>query len=123
MASGDISEDWYLAQLKPNGAKTAILNLSRQGFRTFLPLHAVTRRAKSKFVTSDQPLFPGYIFVAFEALKGGWQSINSTSGISRLVSFGRDPAPVPEGIIKALMARCDDTMRLMPPDELREGDE
>lgn len=90
---------WFLAQLKPNSVKIAERNLKRQGFRTFLPVEEVTKRAKSKFVTAEQPMFPGYIFVAFNVTKGGWRAINSTNGITRLVSFGKDPAPVPLDII------------------------
>lgn len=114
---------WFLAQLKPNSAKIAERNLKRQGFRTFLPVEEVTKRARSKFVTAEQPMFPGYIFVAFDVTEGGWRSINSTNGITRLVSFGKDPTPVPIDIIEGLMVRCDDQGKLMSPRLLNPGDQ
>lgn len=101
MTHGKAGERWYLAQLKPNAAAIAQRNLERQGFRTFLPVEEGTRRHRGRFVTAERPLFPGYVFVAFDAEHGPWRQINSTRGIARLVSFGRDPAPVP----RALMAR------------------
>lgn len=114
---------WFLAQLKPNSVTIAERNLKRQGFRTFLPVEEVTKRAKSKFVTAERPMFPGYIFVSFDVTKGGWRAINSTNGITRLVSFGKDPAPVPLDIISGLMLRCDAQGKLMSPKLLNPGDQ
>jgi len=107
MTFHDRGTTWFLAQLKPNSVKIAERNLKRQGFRTFLPVEEVTKRAKSKFVTAERPMFPGYIFVSFDVTQGGWRAINSTNGITRLVSFGKDPAPVPLYIISGLMLRCE----------------
>ena len=114
---------WFLAQLKPNCAQVASRNLARQGFETFLPLEEVTRRAGSKFVTAVQPMFPGYIFVAFDIAQGGWRAINGTYGITRLVGFGKDPAPVPAEIISGLMGRCDTQGKFMASRPLAPGDQ
>jgi len=122
MTFHDRGTTWFLAQLKPNSVKIAERNLKRQGFQTFLPVEEVTKRAKSKFVTAEQPMFPGYIFVAFDTVKGDWRAINSTNGITRLVSFGKDPAPIPLDIISGLMLRCDAQGKLIPPKLLTPGD-
>lgn len=113
---------WYLAQLRPNCGPLAAQNLNRQGFPTFLPTEDVTRRLRGRFVSVPRPLFPGYIFVAFPAAEGHWRAINSTRGITRLVSFGRAPAPVPREIIDRLMLRCDASGKLLPPGLLQPGD-
>lgn len=123
MTPHDNGTTWFLAQLKPNSANIAERNLARQGFETFLPMEKVTKRAKSKFVTNKQPVFPGYIFVSFDTAKGGWLAINSTTGITRLVSFGRDPAPVPLDIVSGLMQRCSDQGILTPPKQMSPGDQ
>ena len=123
MTFHDCGATWFLTQLKPNSIKIAERNLKRQGFRTFLPVEELTKRAKSKFVTAERPIFPGYIFVSFDATKGGWRAINSTKGIIRLVSFGKYPAPVPLDIISSLMLRCDRQGKLMPPKLLNPGDQ
>lgn len=99
---------WYLAQLKPNGANLALRNLARQGFRTFLPLTHETERHRGRFVSRKRPLFPGYVFVGVPPAMARWRAINSTQGVSRLVSFGADPTPVPGALIEGLMLRCDD---------------
>ncbi len=113
---------WFLAQVKPNCAHIAERNLDRQGFRIFLPREQETRRRKGRFVTAERPLFPGYVFVAFDAAQGYWRKVNSTYGVSRLVRFGPHPAPVPEALVSQLRARCDDEGRLAPAPRLAPGD-
>jgi len=123
MAVYDSGATWFLAQLKPNSARIAERNLKRQGFTTFLPLEETTQKRGGKFVTSARPLFPGYIFVAFHAARGLWRKINSTQGVTRLVSFGKAPAPVPLDLVSQLMLRCDATGKLLPPKLLKPGDQ
>ena len=119
----DPSTTWFLAQLKPNCAKIADKNLGRQGFRTFLPMEEVTRQRNGKFVTANKPLFPGYIFVALNVAEGLWHRVNSTYGITRLVSFGKDPAPVPLDLVSQIMLRCDADGKVLPPKLLKPGDQ
>jgi transcriptional antiterminator RfaH len=117
------SATWFLAQLKPNCAAIADRNLKRQGFQTFLPFEEIGAQKRGKFILSQQPLFPGYIFVAFNTAMGGWASVNSTYGITRLVSFGREPAQVPKGLISELVMRCDTNGKILPPAALQFGDQ
>lgn len=122
MTFDDRGTNWFLAQLKPNCANIADKNLKRQGFRTFLPLEEETRQRNGKFVTANRPLFPGYIFVAFDAALGLWRTVNSTYGIRRLVSFGKEPTAVPLDLVSQLMLRCDAKGQLLPPKLLKPGD-
>ncbi len=114
---------WFLAQLKPNSFRIAERNLVRQGFQTFLPLHEETRRARGTFTTRLRPLFPGYLFVAFDIGKDGWRKVNSTYGITRIVSLGKDPTPVPSDLVRDLMQRCDRDGQLLPVETFKPGDE
>lgn len=119
----DSTLSWFVAQHKPNSHRIAERNLRRQGFRTFLPVQELTRRSPSGFVSQLRPLFPGYVFVALDPALGGWRAINSTFGVTRLVTRGNDPGEVPAEIVLGLMERCDETGKLRPPPELRPGDE
>lgn len=114
--------NWFLAQIKPNCAQIAERNLKRQGFGTFLPLEEASQNRSGKFTTSLRPLFPGYIFVAFDIALGHWRTINSTYGITRLVSLGKEPTAVPFNIVSHLMLRCDAAGKLLPPKLLKSGD-
>ena len=114
---------WFLAQLKPNSAQIAAKNLKRQGFQTFLPMKDETEQRNGKFVTAQRPLLVGYIFVALDTSQGLWRAVNSTYGITRLVSFGTEPAVVPFELVSELMQRCDGSGKLLPPAQLQPGDQ
>ena len=113
---------WYLIQFKPNSHRLAERNLHRQGFDTFLPMQKITRRKASRFVSDLKPLFPGYMFVNVSFELAPWRSINSTIGVSKLVSFEGKPKPLPLQLISGLMLRCDASGSLLAPKSLNEGD-
>ncbi len=123
MTHHDRGTTWFLVQFKPNSHKIAERNLNQQGFQTFLPMQEQTKRAQSKFLTHMRPLFPGYLFVALDIGQGSWRSVNSTYGVTRLVSLGKEPTPVPLGLIAQLMLRCDREGKLLPPKLLKPGDQ
>ena len=113
---------WYLIQFKANSHRLAERNLHRQGFETFLPMQKITRRKASRFVSDLKPLFPGYMFVSVNSELAPWRPINSTIGVSKLVSFEGKPKPLPLQLISGLMLRCDASGKLLPPKSLNEGD-
>ena len=113
---------WYLIQFKPNSHRLAERNLHRQGFQTFLPMQKITRRKASRFVSDLKPLFPGYMFVSVNSELAPWRAINSTIGVSRLVSFEGKPKPLPLQLISGMMLRCDTSGTLLPPKSLNKGD-
>ena len=115
------TNSWYIVQFKPNSHKIAVCNLQRQGFDTFLPMHEVTRRTVVKFETVIRPLFAGYMFVACDLEKAPWRQINSTYGISRMLSFAEGPKPMPEALITGLRARCDSVGKVVPLEDFEAG--
>lgn len=113
---------WYLIQFKPNSHRLAERNLNRQGFKTFLPMQEVTHRKTTQFVTSRKPLFPGYMFVNLDVATAPWRKINSTLGVSKLVSFGSKPKSLPDELVSALLKRCDEDGIILSPKALKKGD-
>jgi len=61
-----MSQEWLIIQFKPNTHFQAKKNFNQQGFETFLPLHNITSRIESRFISTTKPLFPGYMFVTFD---------------------------------------------------------
>ena len=112
---------WYIIGFKPNSHKIALRNLERQGFETFLPMHEVRRRTAVKFETVIRPLFAGYMFVACDPKKAPWRQINSTYGISRMLSFAEGPKAMPEALITGLRARCDNVGKVLPVENFKAG--
>jgi transcriptional antiterminator RfaH len=52
----------------------------------------------------DEALFPGYLFLRMD-LSHSWYPIRSTRGVSRIVSFGSLPCPVPDALIEQIQQR------------------
>lgn len=118
-------EGWYIAQLKPNGLGRARVNLERQGYQTFMPLVDTCGRGGKKGRMAPKALFPGYLFVMVDPSRQGWRPINSTFGVSRLVTLDdRQPARLPDEVMSALVARCDDRQLLQSSQQqFNEGDQ
>jgi transcriptional antiterminator RfaH len=97
---------WYVVQTKVNAEAKAGRNLIRQGFEIYLPRYLKRRSHARKIEKVAAPLFPRYLFVSVDS-KQRWRSIQSTIGVSRLVTNGSDPAPVAHEVLQFLRARED----------------
>lgn len=102
------SAHWFLAQTKPNADQIACRHLERQGFRTFQPLERRTTARAGQFRTVLRPFFPGYVFLMLPGAVARWSVVNSTTGVTRLVSFAGKPAEVPHSIVEELQKACDE---------------
>ena len=118
-----MSKEWFILQFKPNSHHQALKNLNQQGFETFLPLHDTTSRKASRFVTTSQPLFPGYMFITFDRAKTKWHKINNTYGVSRLLTFNSTLKSIPVTFVNNLMKRYDLSGKLLPIKKLKKGDQ
>lgn len=99
---------WYVVQTHVNAEAKAARNLARQGFEVYLPRYLKRRSHARKVEHVPAPLFPRYLFVRIDIAAQQWRSIHSTFGVSRLVSNGSGPAPVPQQVLSALKGREDD---------------
>ncbi len=118
-----MSKEWFILQFKPNSHYQAEKNLTQQGFETFLPLHDTTSRKSSRFISTSKPLFPGYMFVRFNIADTNWHKINSTYGVSRLITFNSILKPTPTSFVNSLMKRYDLLGKLIPIKKLKKGDQ
>jgi transcriptional antiterminator RfaH len=98
---------WYVVQTQVNGEIKAGQNLVRQGYEIYLPRYLKRRRHARKVDFVAKPLFPRYLFVAVDVATQRWRSIQSTIGVSHLISNGDDPATVSAGVVRALKGRED----------------
>ena len=96
---------WYVVQTQTNAETKASVHLARQGFATYMPRYVKRRRHARRVDIIAAPLFPRYLFVKIDMSVQRWRSIYSTVGVSRLVSNGDRPAPVPEHVISVLKGR------------------
>jgi transcriptional antiterminator RfaH len=98
---------WYVVQTRVNSETKAALNLLRQGYEIYLPRYLKRRRHARKVDFVARPLFPRYLFVTAGLAAQRWRCIQSSVGVSHLVTNGNEPAVVPEGVVAALKARED----------------
>ena len=117
-----MSKEWFILQFKSNSHHLATKNLNRQGFETFLPLHQNTSRRLSRFINTSKPLFPGYMFIKFDRAESEWHKINSTYGVSRLITFNSILKSIPTSFVDHLMKRYDLSGKLIPIQKLKKGD-
>ena len=66
---------YYVIHTKPKQENKALINLKRQGFKTWLPFFKKTIFLKNKEIQKKEPFFPGYIFVILDIIKDDWSKI------------------------------------------------
>ena len=95
---------WYLVHTKPRQEKTALINLELQGYECYLPMLSAEKLRQRVLSVIDEPLFPRYLFIRLDTglSAKGWGPIRSTKGVSRLVSFGNEPAKIDDRLVHLL---------------------
>ncbi len=96
---------WYVAHTKAGAERLAESNLIRQGFTTYLPRARLRKRSARGASMVTVPLFPRYIFIQLDLENAPWRAVNSTFGVSRLVSFGERPAHLDPAVIDEIRGR------------------
>jgi transcriptional antiterminator RfaH len=96
--------DWYAIHTKPRQEQRALKNLISQGYDCYLPLMKKQIIRAGSLQTESEPLFPRYLFICLDSTQAGksWSPIRSTLGVSRLVTFGSEPARVASELIEML---------------------
>jgi transcriptional antiterminator RfaH len=99
---------WYVVETHPRAERLAQSHLERQGFDSFFPQFRKIRRHARRVEEVIAPVFPGYLFAAFDRDRDNWTAINGTRGVRRLVGpRSAQPQPMPTMAMEALLARCD----------------
>ena len=122
LMSQSLDKKWFIARIKPNSYKSAIQNLERQGFETFLPKMEITQRQKNKFIVKNVYVFPGYMFVCFDPRLITWTKINSTYGVSKVLAFNNKPSEISSDLILELKTRYEINSNTTQMERLQKGD-
>ena len=104
---------WYVVHTKPRQEARALENLQNQGFNCFLPTMQVQKLRNQKVQTITEPMFSRYLFIQLDDQTQNWGPIRSTLGVSKLVSFGPQPAKVPPEFIVFLQDAPIETIERM----------
>ncbi len=98
---------WYLVHTKPRQEFCALQNLEQQGYDCYIPLLASEKLIKGAVTKLAEPLFPRYLFIRLDTGDSAksWSPIRSTRGVSKLVSFGNQPAKVSDELVDLIRAQ------------------
>lgn len=98
---------WYVIHTKPRQEQRALLNLQQQSYECYLPLLPCEKLRRGALKVVQEPLFARYLFIRLGTGQSGqsWSPIRSTQGVSRLVTFGTEPARVDPDLVEALRAQ------------------
>jgi transcriptional antiterminator RfaH len=118
----NLIKKWLIVQIRPNSSDLAIRNLERQGFETFMPKMKVTIKKENKFINKEVFVFPGYAFIGVDLQSSYWTKINSTYGVSKLLSFSNKPSEISLDLIVALKNRYEDKINTIINENLKKGD-
>ena len=97
---------WYALRSKPRKEDVVWKQLQLQGFETYFPrlkVHRVNPRSR-KVV----PYFPGYLFINVDLDQIGLSIFQWMPHTVGLVSFGGEPAIVPDNLIYSIRKRVDE---------------
>ena len=101
-----MSLSWYALLSKPNKEDFLSSQLQAGGFTIYYPrlrVSVVNPRARK-----IRPYFPGYLFVQVDLAVANLSDLKWMPGGTGLVSFGGEPAVVPDSLIVALQRRVDE---------------
>jgi len=97
---------WYALRSKPRKEEVVWKQVRDRGIEVFLPrlrVHPVNPRAQKV-----KPYFPGYLFVRADIDALGLSTFQWLPHTVGLVSFGGEPAPVPDHMIYAIQKRVEE---------------
>jgi transcriptional antiterminator RfaH len=96
---------WYALRSKPRKEEVVARQAQRLGLEVFYPrlrVRPVNPRARRVL-----PYFPGYLFVQVDLGALSPQTFRWMPHAIGLVTFGEEPAPVPESLMHSLQKRLD----------------
>lgn len=113
---------WAIIQFRPNAHKLAQSNLNRQNIETFLPLQKSSKYKNGKSISTHRPLFPGYMFIAVKKKQMPWHKINSTFGVSKVLTLNGQPYLVPHLLISNIMRLYNEQEEFLSPKQFKKGE-
>ena len=109
---------WYAVRMRSNFERVAARHLRERGYEEFWPTVRVDRKRSDRRVQIDQPLFPGYVFCRLDPQNR--LPVLTVPGVVGLVSFGKEPCPIPDQEVDGVRALVQSGLLVSPCLFLRE---
>jgi len=91
---------WYVLNSKPSKEDTLYHHAQSSGYEVFYP--RVYVRSTNPNTRKFRPFFPGYMFVNVDLSRSGISTFQWMPFANGLVSFGGEPAAVPDPLVQAI---------------------
>jgi transcriptional antiterminator RfaH len=98
---------WFVVNAKPKNEERAAGNLAHGGIEVLAPRIKLRKYREGRFVHIIEPMFPGYIFVKFDAVEE-YHLVKYTRGVKTVVNFGGRIIPLQDEIVRFIAERLDD---------------
>lgn len=96
-------EKWYILYTKPNAEYQVVKALTQREIYTYLPEIELPKSRQGR-----KPFFPCYLFARVDLSQVGISSLQWTPGLRRVVGFGDQPTPLPDGVIELIQQGLDE---------------
>ncbi len=115
---------WYCVRTRPKQEKISAQTLRADvGVEVFSPFVRFKRSRGKGTMWVTEALFPGYVFSKFRYVEQ-MRHIQSSRGVTKILSFGGCPAIVPEDVIQAVRDSMPTEEEIVViPDVVQPGDE
>jgi transcriptional antiterminator RfaH len=100
-----MSLHWHVLRSKPNKEDFIARQLEARNVEIFYPrlsVKPVNPRARK-----IKPYFPGYLFIHIDLSIYPFTVFERIPGVANLVSFGGDPASVPDNVVSAIRSKVE----------------
>jgi transcription antitermination factor NusG len=111
---------WFAITVKPRHEKAVSQALESKGLEAFLPLYRARRRWSDRVKELDLPLFTGYVFCRFPRPERA--RVLATPGVNSVVSFGNQPAEIPEVEVESIRTLVANGTAIRPCPHLEVGE-
>lgn len=97
-------EQWYALHTKPHKEHMVRALMANRGIAAYLP-EAQTSGRRRAGNCRGEPFFARYLFLRLDLARVALSSVNWAPGVTSVVSFGGQPATVPDEVIAWLQHR------------------
>jgi transcription antitermination factor NusG len=106
------AHSWFAVQAWAGREHLSSAGLRMRGYEVFLPTYRVNRRWSDRMKTTEQALFPGYLFCRVTGDEA--TSIITAPAVICIVGDGVKPLPVPEQEVASIRRIVDSHLALEP---------
>ena len=93
---------WFAVHVRSNCERGTADYVRDHDIEVFLPTYRAPSKRRDRSVVLNRPLFPGYLFVHIDPRGPERVQVLRAPGTVRIVGFGEEPSPVPDGTIESI---------------------